>query len=287
MKNIIYGLIACLVLAVSGCEDDDEAPLSIGFLETSATDSEAGGSKSAALQLNRVSDGDIQIDYNITGNAALSGDYRFTAPSADRILAGNTTLEFIFELIDDPIIEDGDKVIELNITAATGLAVSPDEPLVYTFTITDNDALPDNGLQIDLTWDLGAGVDIDNVNLDLLLATDVVAEGNVITGFNLDQNSSENLTGYESILIDNNAADGEYYAVIFYNSGEGDVTFGLSLHSQGSESSTTDGSLTENDVESAIFFGPIVKNGAFTSNAARVFINPEPVGNYPFSGKVK
>ena len=282
MKKVIYGVTACLLLAIGACDDDEETPLSIDFQETSSTDSEAGSSVSAVLQLNQTAGEDIEIEYNISGNAMLNGDYRFTPPSSSRILAGNTTLEFVLEPIDDPIIEEEDKVIEINITGVTGLTLPDDEPLLYTFTITDNDELPDNGLQIDLTWNLGIGEDIDEVNLDLFLATDVVVEGDAVTGFTLNDNSSENTVGFESILLDNGAPDDEYYFVIFYNSGSRDVTFDLSLHSLGSDSSSSAGSFTKNDVGGAVFFGPIVKDGFFTSAAARALPGGLLTGKYPF-----
>ena len=271
-----------MLLVTVGCDDDEETPLSISFLEDSATDSEAGDSQSAILQLNQVAAEDVQIDYTITGNAILNGDYRFTPPSGSRILSGNTTLEFVLEPIDDPIIEEEDKVIEINITGATGLTLSADEPLVYTFTITDNDELPDDGLQIDLTWDLGIGEDIDEVNLDLLLATDVLVEGDIVTDFTLMQNSSENSEGFESIIIDNNEPDAEYYPVIFYNSGNRDVTFDRTLHSLGSESSTSSGTFFQDEVGGAIFFGPIVKSGPFTATSARVLPRESLTGKYPY-----
>lgn len=282
MKKIMYGVAACLLLALGACDDDEETPLSINFRENSGSDSEAGSSTSAILQLNQAAGEDIEIEYNVSGNAILNGDYRFTPPPSSRILSGNTTLEFVLEPIDDPVIEEEDKIIEINITGVTGLTLPDDEPLLYTFTITDNDELPDNGLQIDLTWNLGIGEDIDEVNLDLLLATDVVVEGDAITGFTLDGNSSENTEGFESILLDNGAPDNEYYLVIFYNSGSREVTFDLSLHSLGSDSSTSTGSFTKDDVGSAVFFGPIVKDGSFTSDAARALSEGFLTGKYPF-----
>jgi len=181
MKNILYLLFILLLIA---CSDDDPGPVNLNFT-TSASDAvESAGLQTITIQMSRAADQMILLDFTVDGNAALNGDYKMISSSPLDIPVGSNSFDIEIELIDESIIETVDKTLTFNLTmASTGVLSTTTGDLSHTFTIFDNDVIPNNGLQFDLTWELGTGVDIDLVDLDLVLVSNIILDsmGQIIT----------------------------------------------------------------------------------------------------------
>lgn len=250
------------------CKDDDPGPVNLNFA-TSASDAvESAGLQTITIQMSRAADQMIQLDYTVDGNAALNGDYKMISSSPLTIPVGSNSFDIEIELIDESIIETVDKTLTFNLTmASTGVLSTTTGDLSHTFTIFDNDVIPNNGLQFDLIWDLGAGADIDLVNLDLILATNLVDSAGFIIDFDVYSVVGNNTSGFETILLDNSAPDGDYYALVIYQEGTSSVNYVVTLNGAGFVDAKAELSFTATDVFSPLI-GPITKSGSTFSRLA-------------------
>ncbi|MBL0742250.1 hypothetical protein [Chryseolinea lacunae] len=253
-------LMAALVLV--SCDEND-ATKPAGFDASSSTGDESGGTQTATLSLGKAAASDVVLTFNVKGTAALGGDYTLLTPSPITIKAGASTASIEFKLIDDSIIESADKKITFSIATITGYTVDASaDRNSYTYTITDNDEIPASGMQVDLTWDLGEGVDIDTADLDLYLVYNVVVNGNEVTSMDVNEDTySANESGFESFVIDPGLKDTEYYVVAVYRSGDVAVPFTLGFSHNTTGSNNSAGSFTASEVGTALFYGPIQKSG--------------------------
>jgi hypothetical protein len=244
------------------CQDNDNSQPT-GFDVAASTGAEDAGTQSATLKLNKAATSDVTVTFALKGTAALNGDYTLLTPSPITVKAGSSVAQIDFKIIDDSVIEATDKKITFEITGVTDQTLDTNsDRLAYTYTITDNDKIPTDGMQVDLTWDLGEGVDIDSVNLDMYLVYNVVVENNQVTSLDINQDVySEKTSGFESFVIGSAVKDTEYYVAAVYKKGSVAVpfTFGFSTTANGSSEST--GSFTSTDAGSALFYGPIQKSG--------------------------
>jgi len=153
-----------------------------------------------------------------------------------------------------------------------------------TIIIKDDDvSQAANGLQTDLTWDAGT-----MVNLDLYVVDNVVVSNNQITDFNIVR-ASENPTGWQTIMINNNDSDKVYYLVVYYNTGSRSVNYALTSNGPNITNAVTNDSFAASDVGSAIFYGPITKNGSTFSRAEQAggVFDMSKMKSYHYLGKMK
>ena len=263
MKNILYLLFIPVLIA---CGDDDPGPVNLNFT-TSASDAvESAGLQTITIQMSRTADQMILLDFTVDGNAALNGDYKMISSSPLDIPVGSNSFDIEIELIDESIIETIDKTLTFNLTmASTGILSTTTGDLSHTFTIFDNDVTPSNGLQFDLTWELGTGVDIDLVDLDLVLVSNIVLDsaGQIITdSLQFYSDFGDNISGFETVLLNNNAPDGEYSPVIFYIDGTSSVNFTLTLNSNSITGGLSDSFTAPIALGSGIIFPPVTKSGS-------------------------
>jgi hypothetical protein len=189
----------------------------------------------------------------------LNGDFKLLTPSPLTISSGSQSAAIEIEIIDESIIESSEEII-IKLTASdNGLVLSETGNQFYV-TVTDNDEAPDDGIQVDLTWQSETAPDIDEYDLDLFIANNVVITDDQVESFDI-YSRSENDTGFESVWIDADAPDGEYYIVAQYTSGDGDIAFLLEMNGSDFSHDTIDGDFTNDDVGSAVFFGPLTKEG--------------------------
>ena len=170
-------------------------------------------------------------------------------------------------------IETIDKTLTFNLTTTSaGVLSTTTGDLSHTFTIVDNDVIPNNGLQFDLTWNLGAGADIDQVDLDLILVSNIVLDGSgqiIADSLQFYSPLGDNLSGFETVLLANNAPDGEYAPVIFYMVGTSSVNFVVSLNSTNFGSGELSDPFTAPvQPGSGIIFPSIIKAGSTFSRVA-------------------
>lgn len=222
--------------------------------------------------MSRAADQMIELDFTVSGNAALNGDYKQITTSPLIIPVGTSSINIEIDLIDESIIETIDKTLTFNLTnVSPGVLSTTTGDLSHTFTIIDNDVIPSNGLQFDLTWELGAGADIDLVDLDVALFTNLVLDNSefvILDSLVLYTNSiGNNDSGFETLFLDNNSADDDYYALVIYIDGSSAVNYNLALNSINFGGEIPD-SFTAADVGFLHIWGPFTKSGSTFSRVA-------------------
>lgn len=275
MKKLSKPLVLlAMFLGIWACGSDDpevEPTAMLSINTTGAEVNESVGTFSIDLNLDGPTDSDVMVEFVTTGSAVLNGDYRITTPSPIIIPAGNTTASLALEIIDDPVVEryevigetlelSEDKEIILTLRSGNGLLNIPSDQNQITLSIGDNDLVPSSGLQTDLLWSLGPGMDMNEVNLDMYFITDVTTELGQITNFRQYGEGARSESGFESLSLNTNDPDNEYYLVVEYTEGTEVVEFELfSYLPDGILYARERLSGTDNDA--ALVFGPFLKEG--------------------------
>lgn len=273
-------LIVFILIVFVSCKKDNDSSSTpvVSLSDTAKSVSENAGTVSLTINLDQAASQSIQLDYELSGTGILNGDYEIDSSSHVTIAAGSTTATVKFTIYDDEVPEE-DQTIHIKFSSSSSVSLSDAEA---TITITDNDASQSaKGLQADLTWDEGS-----LVNLDLYVITNVTYDANNdIEDFDV-VGGSENEKGFESVLISNNDADGEYYIIVYYESGTRNVTFtlnfeGPSVSDKGSES------FSSSDVGYGYYIGPINKNGSSYTRQTGSPFNLNDMKPHLYQGKIK
>jgi hypothetical protein len=287
-------LFIVLLWLLQGCEEEEPV---LGFVTGSGQASEADGTQTVSINLGKKVTSDVTLTYMVGGTAALDGDYKilsttnFFSNSSFSVIVpkGQSTASITFQLIDDAQVEpaeefccplshslllfygliDGaqlepiDESIYFQITGISDSQLSKSlQRLQYQFNVQDNDLPPTNGLQVDLSWNLGDGISINNANFDLYLACNVqLNDHGDITAMELvDEVSGINLKGFETMVANYTLKDQKYYLIIRFAEGTSDATVFLHM-SQGEEYGVASGRVTKDYLGKDIYYGPISKNG--------------------------
>lgn len=267
--------IAAIGLLDAGCSDDDSDDDSLPVIQFSSSEStvnEDDGTVEIEVSSTKALTSDVEISFEVSGSAYLDGDYSIETPSPITLEAGSQTATIVLKIIDESIIEtsDDELTIELTSVDANAQLSETDDDLEHELTIEDNDTAADDELQIDLTWDVGDDDEsIDDVNLDLYFATNVVIEDDVVTSYDL-YSWSDNTQGFETLRLTQDDEDTEYYIVVNYESGSKDVDFTLNFNGLGLVDESTGNTLTTEYSGSAVFLTtPIIKSGSSISFGER------------------
>lgn len=264
----IYGIVvfAAMSLVSVSCSDDEDAgtqKATVRFSTSASSVNEEDGTIEVQISASQASSSDVEVSFEVSGSAYLNGDYTLETTSPVILKAGEQTATIVLNLLDESIIESTDDEIKISLTSigANALLSETSGELERTVTISDNDEVNEGELQVDLTWDLGEGVDINGVNFDLYLATNVVIEDNTVTEADL-YTASEGSSGFETLWITQDDEDTEYYIVVNYT--EGNVDAGFTINLNGGDSHSDEGIsdiFDADDVGRAIFYGPLTKSG--------------------------
>lgn len=231
MMKMIFQLCVVLVLlaGIASCSDDSENSSVISF-ETSAAEVDEGvNTVTVKLVLDKAASKDLSGTLSLSGTAALNGDYEIEDLSFT-IEEGETSVEMEINIIDEGLIEAEDDELIITLDDVSGAEIGAND--TYTLTIFDNDEYPVEGeLQIDLSWTLGEGVDIDKADLDLWFLVNVVFDGDELESYDFYDKLSENDLGFESLKLTADDPDQDYYIAIYYYEGEADVNFTLTFNS--------------------------------------------------------
>jgi len=277
--------VSVILIALSSfifsCKKSNEAPPTISISDTSQSVMENAGTASVTVNLSKAESQNVQLTVQISGDAVLNGDYSVDSATSLTIPAGSMSASIKFTIFNDNVVEP-DKSIHVQFTAPTNATLTNANA---TITIKDDDvSQAANGLQTDLTWDAGTPV-----NLDLFLVDNVIITNNQISDFNIVR-ASANLTGWETVLINNNDSDEVYYLAVFYNTGSRAVNYTLTSNGPGGiTNATTNDTFAAADVGSANFYGPITKNGSSYSRAVQAGNNIFDISKmkaYHYLGKV-
>jgi hypothetical protein len=264
-------LTSAAVFAITLLSTCTEEPEYGGFTSKSGMGTESSGSQSVTLDLGATTATATTITYRVGGTAALDGDYRLTTLSAYyadaltiTVPAGESTASIQFEIIDDNQVEGTNEVIYFEITSISDTDIAQNfRQATYVYEIEDNDQAPDAALQVDLAWNLGDGVRINAANFDLYLADSVVvnSDGTVSAFHAVDGIQGTNETGFETIMLNNQIADQQYYVIIKYVSGEDPAELRLQFNSSSAHRAAA-GTVSSGSAGRTLYYGPITKRGA-------------------------
>ncbi|MFT3824867.1 MAG: Calx-beta domain-containing protein [Chitinophagaceae bacterium] len=277
-----WTLFCCFIallpsLFVSCKKDSDGGKPIVTITDTAQTVSEGVGTAAITFNLSKAPSADVKVEYELSGTAILNGDYEMATASPITIAAGSTTATIQFTVYDDAVPE-ADKTIHVKLVSSD-LSFTDTSA---TITIHDNDVSnAANGLQVNLLWDAGA-----HVNLDLYVANNVQISNNEITDFDL-VSGSQNKYGFESVLLNNSATDGEYYIVAYYESGSRAINYTLNWNSPSFTDVESEGSFTTADVGYAQFWGPVTKSGSSYSKQSGGTFSLKGIKPYTWTGKIK
>lgn len=282
MKNYKLLFLAvttiALILSISSCKKDSKSIPALSIKDTTQTVSENSGTANITINLSQAPSEKVQLGVVLSGDAVLNGDYKVDSATSLTIPAGSTTASLKFTIFNDAVVE-AMKSIHVKFTAPTSVTFTNAEA---TVKITDDDVSKANtGLQTDLLWNAGAPV-----NLDLFVVNNVVITNNQITDFDV-VTSSENTNGFESVLINNSSPDGEYYLVVFYNTGTRNVNFTLKSNGPNITDVTADDNFTAAEAGTAIFYGPVTKNGSTYSRQTGNIFNLNKLKSYIYHGSIQ
>lgn len=257
--------VAICLVSIS-CNDDDETQTpTVKFSASTSEAAEGDGTIEIQLSATESASADVEVSFEVSGSAYLNGDYTLETTSPVTIKAGEQTATIILNLIDESIIESTDDEIKISLTSigSNGLLSETTDDLEHTVTVTDNDDVGADELQVDLTWDLGEGEDIDQVNFDLYLAVNVVIEDNTVTGADI-YTASQNDLGFETLWITPNDEDTEYYIVVSYAEGDVDADYTITLNGgDGYSDESFSDTFSADDVGGALFYGPFSNTGSY------------------------
>src|SRR5688572_21479874 len=134
------------------------------------------------------------------------------------IKAFNTIGSFHLSIFDDRQIDPDDKIlVKLKGLKIGDNAKFSDDPkeTEFTFTIKNNDVVPTDKLQADLTWHLeNPKKNIGDVNFDLYLQTDVVINSGAVSDIGTTVDESNQPGGFESVWLKESDPDKEYFVVV-------------------------------------------------------------------------
>lgn len=261
MRKKIWILLPLVLLF--GCNDDEsEAPAIVTFENSRSEVEEDGNYKVIDVKLSGPIGADVEVNFETTGIAALNGHYALVTPSPVIIEAGSTTGEIVFEAIDNSVIEVDDATFTLKLSSVSGAQLGEATSLTHEVKILDNNTIPANDLQLDLLWELGEEQDIDQADLDLLLVSDIVEEDGTIVDFEM-VDISESESGFETVLLQENQPDNEYYMVVLYAAGSHQASY--RIHASNSAWGTDmiiEDEFSANEAGGGRIYGPIPKEGS-------------------------
>lgn len=248
-----------LPIVLIACEENKKGN-GIGFESLSEELREDAGKFEIKILLDRASEEVSSLGFALEGEAILGGDYRVNTTSPVNIPRGAREAVIEIELLDESIIESEEEIVVTLNAAGSGLTLNTTKK-VMTLTIDDNDESPDEGIQVDLSWSVNSSEDIDDVNLDLFIAKNLIIENNVVQDFDVHA-ISENTTGFETVWLAGDAPDGVYYLVAYYKTGNKEVNFTLEVNGAGFSHEAVDGDFTSAQSGRAVFYGPLTKEGS-------------------------
>jgi Calx-beta domain len=276
-----------LISLLPSCKGNEPAaPAAVKFTDPTVTYAEDRGAINIGVSMAAAQSADVTVSYKLAQNPTtyLNGDFSISSTSPITIPAGQTSGNIQVQIIDDTQIDSTD-VLTFTLTAATGNAAisKTTAETVFVLNITNNDEVPNNKLQVDLTWDEGPGTNINNVNLDLFLQDSVVITNNAITDVGKTYTSSRNTTGFETLFLNATDTQQDYYVAVSYNTGSSTVNYNVAFNGFGwvpdsnNDNIYTD-TFTPADVQLATFIGAFTFDGSNFVLSGRQAVKPTQPG---------
>lgn len=298
MKQRALSILLVALSAACWLACDDDETQNVGFTTASGSGEESDSVYTVTIDLGRTVSVTTTVNFAIGGQALLDGDYSFYTKSSEpggisttppvessslslTINPGSSTATISFKLIDDTLVEPSREFIYFQLTGISDSDIAAEaNNVTYAFEIIDNDVPPTNALQVDLSWNLGDGVSIDQANFDLLLASNITLDedDNVSSAELVDGVSSIHDTGTETYQLLSSLPDDEYYIIIRYTSGTSDADLSL-IMSHDKVYSRAHGTVSSDYSGKLLYYGPIRKNGS--SFSSRESEATEPAFHFP------
>jgi len=276
VSNSCWVIILWSVLSCQENEYDKTATIKFEAQEAVFSEDMIDAKINVVLDRERNVNTIVKISWEALDTTSFyGGDFELTDEIS--IKAFNTTGSFHLSIFNDKQIDPDDKIhVKLTGLKTGDNAKFSEDPkeTEFTFTMKNNDVVPTDKLQADLTWHLDNPHDnIGDVNFDLYLQTDVVIKNGVVSDIGTTVNESDQPGGFESAWLKESDPDKEYFVVVYFQqtwAGE-IVTFNLNLNGLGYKKSF--GGKLADDELGAIFVGPFSKSGNKVLYSGRMSYN--------------
>jgi hypothetical protein len=197
MKKYLLLFLSILTVAgvgitLSSCESDDPPPNpKVNFARATRTLAENAGTLEVEVTLDRATDKDVIISYDIDGSAQEGVDFDIPVDIGEvEIPAGSTTGVFEVVITNDTFFE-GSETIELRIDdAPSNIEIGEENEMVIT--ITEDDAQP----VVSFT-ETTFTVNEDDGGYDLEVSLSAASGQDVTVSYSIDGNAIDSVYGYE------------------------------------------------------------------------------------------
>ncbi|HEY5824079.1 MAG TPA: hypothetical protein VIT44_06935 [Cyclobacteriaceae bacterium] len=268
-KSALNISLLVLIATITSCKDENEKIATLRFETNNVTYSEDMSNVEIGLVLDRP----LNVDFTLKAvlescdiDSYLGGDFEFSQEI--KIKASDTHPTLSLSIANDLQIDPDDhvsiKLIEPANQELVRLSGNPSEK-TFSFTINNNDAVPQDKLQADLTWTRANPFDnINGVNFDLYLQSNVVwlpATGEV-TDIGITVQASTQTRGFETVWLRATDPDQRYFiAIHFQQTYRGEkIPVSLKLNGLGFNNQSFQDTFDEDDL-GGLFIGPFVKEG--------------------------
>jgi hypothetical protein len=265
VSNSFWVIVLWFVLSCQENEYDKTATVKFEVEEAVYSEDMLDAKINVVLDRERNVNTIVKISWEALDTTSFYGG-DFELADEISIRAFNTTGFFHLSIFNDQQIDPDDKIrVKLKGLKAGDNAKFSDDPkeTEFTFTIKNNDIVPTDKLQADLTWHLeNPHANIGDINFDLYLQTDVVISNGLVSEIGTTVDESDQPGGFESVWVKEGDPDKEYFVVVYFQqtwAGEV-VTFNLNLNGLGYKKSF--GGKLADDELGAIFIGPFSKSGS-------------------------
>lgn len=143
------------------------------------------------IELNHVLDGDITVDYNVTGGTATGAGVDYTLPAGTAtILSGESSTYIVIDLVDEVTLETTETV-EITLSNPTS-GISLGSTFVHTYSINDNDAGRDieftatSASSPESTDTITLTLQIDQIDLTQVTSVDYFVTSGTASGSGVD-----------------------------------------------------------------------------------------------------
>jgi hypothetical protein len=258
-------IFICLFAFFSCQKDPYGGTTYVSFTTDQATYNESDGTIKIGIKFDRQRNVNTELHLTWTTpdtTTFIGGDFLF---GGDLVVKPFNTSAYFSLTIEDDTQIDGDDIIVLKLADPTGQDVRINSQASQTtIKIVDNDKVATDRLQADLTWHRSNPQDdINGINFDLYLQTDVQFSNGSITSVGNTYAKSDQLNGFETVNIKTTDGDQTYFLAAFFSIALKDenAVFDLTLNGLGYNSKSYSYKLDPTQVGAAVFFGPFVKSG--------------------------
>jgi len=180
------------LVGLSSCSKDDPAPpITASFSKTTATATEADGSVSVDVVLDRATSEDLVVEYTLSGTATEGTDYNIDDSGEVEIKKGQSKGTINIDITDDKAFE-GNETLKLTIDKVSNASVLIGDDDEYTLTIQENDA------QATINFPVTAITTVEDAGLlEIQVKLDRVAGEDITVQYTLSGSAVDSLSAWD------------------------------------------------------------------------------------------